>query len=314
MEIVSVYNDKGGVGKTAIALQIGSALAVSGKRVLLIDNDPQGSLSVTCAKELSEIKEGMDAFYKGEKELPHVITDTHIENMYLVPAGSNLKDQYQKKDAEIRTKIENISLWMKNNKVFLDLFDIVIIDNPPVQDGVSLLFAKASDRIVIPVIPDEICFDALVRTYTFLEKQCTNFTDKYVVIVPSLVKNRAVHKKYLAVIQEEYQGKNENTIISDVAITDRAEIPDAMGNRQILFISHAASECADQFKRLCMDIFPWLEKQIFYKTIQDIVENKKKTNRDKFKKMIEERQKQRKLTMGNNKTGSKEDVMEVVNG
>jgi cellulose biosynthesis protein BcsQ len=291
MEIVSVYNDKGGVGKTTIAMQIASALAITGKRILLIDNDPQGSLSVTCARSLHDVGVGMDNIYKGKSKLQEMIVETHIDNMFLVPAGVKLKDEYMRVDKEIKSTINDLILFMKNNKTFLDLFDIVIIDNPPVQDGVALLFAMASDRIIMPVVPDEICFDALVRTYAFLNKQCLNFMDKYIVIVPSLVKNRSVHKKYVTVLKKEYSGKNDNTIVTDVLVTDRAEIPESMGNKQILFISHAASESADQFKKLCTDIFPWIDQGKFYSELDGAAQSKKQAIRDKFKKMIEEKRK-----------------------
>jgi cellulose biosynthesis protein BcsQ len=291
MEIVSIYNDKGGVGKTTIAMQVAAALAITGKRILLVDNDPQGSLSVTCARSLREIGAGMDCIYKGKSKLPDLIVETHIENLFLVPAGVSLKDEYMRVDKEIKSIINELVLFMRNNKTFLDLFDIVIVDNPPVQDGVALLFAMASDRIIMPVVPDEICFDALVRTYAFLNKQCVNFADKYIVIVPSLVKNRSIHRKYVTVLKNEYNGKNDNTIVTDVLITDRAEIPESMGNKQILFISHAASESTGQFKKLCTDIFPWLDQSKFYSELDGAAESKKQAIRDKFRKMIEERRK-----------------------
>lgn len=306
MDIVSVYNDKGGVGKTTIVLQVAVGMAITGKRVLLIDNDPQGSLSVTCAKSLQDVREGMDAIYQGNRKLTEMFVETYIDNLFLVPAGVSLKDQYMRVDNEVKTTINDLILFMKNNKTFLDLFDVVIIDNPPVQDGVALLFAMGSDRIIMPVVPDEICFDALVRTYAFLSKQCQNFGDKYVVIVPSLVKNRSIHKKYLTVLKKEYQGRNDNTIVTDVMITDRAEIPETMGNKQILLISHAASESATQFKKLCTDIFPWLDENTFYSELNGIAQSKKQAIRDKFKKMIEEKRKMREI----NESAKKE----VVNG
>jgi chromosome partitioning protein len=290
MEIVSVYNDKGGVGKTTITLEIAVAMALSGKRVLLIDNDPQGSLSVSCTSDLRAIRSGMDVVYKGDVQLPDVICDTYVENLFLVPAGVRLKDYYTQRE-NVRDRVSELFEFMRTDSVFLDLFDIVVIDNPPTQDGVALFCTLLADRIVLPVIPDDMCFDALVRTYAYIKEQAPNFQDKYVVIVPSLVKNRMVHKRYLAAMNTEYNGKNDNTVVTEYKIVDRAEIPESIGLKQTLFISHAASEGAAQFKNLCLDVFPWLEKDAFLRTLDNLVEQKKRKIRDNFKKMVEERRK-----------------------
>jgi chromosome partitioning protein len=291
MDIVSVYNDKGGVGKTTITLQIASAMAISGKRVLVIDNDPQGSLSISCTSDLNVVREGIDKVYKGDKTLTDVIYDTYIENLFVVPAGITLKDYYMNRSTQIKERVDNLIDFMKTNTMFLDLFDIVIFDNPPTQDGVALYCTLSADKIIIPTIPDSICLDALVRTYAFIKVQAQKFEDKYVIIVPSLVKNRNLHKTHLKAIIDEYNGKNGNTIVSDVKVGDVAIIPESIGSKQILLISHAASESASQFKKLCLDVFPWLEENQFSKSLNDVAEAKKKQIRANFMKMVEERRK-----------------------
>jgi chromosome partitioning protein len=289
MDIVSVYNDKGGVGKTTITLQIASAMAISGKRVLVIDNDPQGSLSITCASDMMVVREGIDKVYKGDLALTDVIFDTYIENLFVVPAGITLKDYYMNRTSQIKERVDNLIEFMKSNSVFLDLFDIVIFDNPPTQDGVALYCTLNADKIIIPTIPDSICLDALVRTYAFIKMQSPKFEEKYVIIVPSLVKNRNLHRTHLQAIVNEYNGKNDNTIVSDVKVSDVAVIPESIGLKQILLISHAASESALQFKKLCLDVFPWLEENQFSKSLNDVAEAKKKKNRDNFMNIVKER-------------------------
>jgi chromosome partitioning protein len=286
MDIVSVYNDKGGVGKTAIALELAVATASAGKRVLLVDNDPQGSLSTSVSASVATVKEGMDKVYGGEAQLVDVITTTHVENLFIAPAGLKLKNVYLNTKNAI---IADMVMYMRTDSDFVDLFDIVIFDNAPTQDGVALYCTLAADRLVIPVIPDNICYDALVRTYIYIEAQCRDFLDKYVVIVPSMVMNRAIHKKTLSLITEAYHGRNDNTVVSDVRVGNRSEIPESIGSRQNLFISHASSESAAQFKMLCTDVFPWMNKDDFLKTLDQAAEEKKRAIREKFKQMVEAR-------------------------
>ncbi|GBU21212.1 hypothetical protein R80B4_01101 [Fibrobacteres bacterium R8-0-B4] len=284
MDILSVYNDKGGVGKTTIALELAVATASAGKRVLLVDNDPQGSLSTSVSASVATVKDGMDRVYGGESSLVDVITTTHVENLFIAPAGLRLKNTYLSVKSAV---VADMVLYMRTDSDFVDLFDIVIFDNPPTQDGVALYCTLAADRIVIPVIPDDICYDALVRTYIYIKAQCRDFLEKYVVIVPSLVMNRAIHKKTLSVIMEAYHGLNDNTVVSDVRVGNRSEIPESIGLQQNLFISHASSESAAQFKALCTDVFPWMNKDDFLKTLDQAAVEKKMAIRERFKQMVE---------------------------
>lgn len=228
MEIVSVYNDKGGVGKSSTVLEIGVALATSGKRILLLDNDPQGSLSVSLIKNINEVSAGMDAVYRGEISFIDAITDTFVENLFIIPSGRSLKNEYFRSDDRIIDRVDEMISTFKTDQNFLDLFDIVIIDNPPVQDGTALYCTLSANRIIIPVVPDDVCFDGLVRTYQFLEKQCPDFMEKKIIIVPTLFKNRSLHKKYLAAIKKGYHKKNDNTIVSAAVISDRLKSPNLL--------------------------------------------------------------------------------------
>ena len=307
MEIVSVYNDKGGVGKSSTALEIAAAMAIAGKRMLLIDNDPQGSLSVSCIRNVEELDCGLDDVYKGDKDIIDVIFDTFIENMFIVPAGNSLKNQYFRKDDKIVKKVSDLITTFKTNDNFQDLFDVVIFDNPPVQDGTALYCTIHADKIIIPVVPDDVCFDGLRRSYAFLQSQCPDFNEKKIIIIPTLVKNRNLHKRYLAAIVKEYRGKNDNTIVSEVTVTDRAEVPESISQKQVLYISHAASESSWQYKQICLELFPWLEKESFLSALTEAAESKKRAARERFKVIIEERRK----TLAAMKAAKKE--MEVAN-
>jgi chromosome partitioning protein len=289
MELVSIYNDKGGVGKTSTLLEIGVALATAGKRVLLIDNDPQGTLSGFCVKDMETVEHGMDSIYKGKCDVIDAITDTFMENLFIVPCGRDLKSEYFRTDERLHKTVDNCVAIFKKLESFIGLFDVVLLDNPPVQDGSSLYFTFQADRIVIPVIPDEACFDGLIRTYQILENQCSDFESKKIVVVPTLVKNRGLHKKYLAAIVKAFQGRNGNTSVSEMVVTDRAEVPESISMKQNLFISHAASESSMQYKKLCLDIFNWLDRDQFLKALENAAEQKKRAAQERFKTMIQER-------------------------
>ncbi|MDR2727991.1 MAG: ParA family protein [Chitinispirillales bacterium] len=297
MQIVSVYSDKGGVGKTTISLQVATALALTGKKVLLIDNDPQGSLSGSCAADINTINVGMDSVYSGEKSLINIITDSFISGLFLAPAGLKLRSYYLNNSKVAQPRIQGVMDFIKTNPTFVDVFDFVIVDNPPAQDGAALYWTLAADKIVIPVIPDELCYDALVRSYALIKEQSVNFSEKMVLIVAALVKNRAVHRKYLDIITQKYNGINGNTLVSQVRVGDRAEVPESIDNRQNLFISHASSESAAQFKTLCLEIFPWIDKEKFFGALDQAAQNKRTANQTRFAELV----RKRRLALANNK-------------
>lgn len=290
MEVVSVFNDKGGVGKTSITLEMAVGLAIVGKSVLLIDNDPQGTLSRSCIEDASNL-EGMDSLYKGSKEFGDVIFETFLEKLYIAPSGNNLKDYYIRIDREVTNRIDSMFDLFRGD--LTDIIDVVIIDNPPSQTGVSLECTMRADRIVIPSRPDDVCFDALIRTYAFLEHQVQDFAQKNITIIPSIVENRKMHRDFTAAMRKRYDGMNNNTKVG-IAIGNRAEVPATIMEKKVLYISHAATETAQQHKQMCLDIFPWLEKDQFLSSIDNVVEKKKSTTRENFKKMVQKRMEDRK--------------------
>ena len=282
MEIVSVFNDKGGVGKTSIALEMAAGLSMVGKTTLLIDNDPQGTLSRSCVDNCFKL-DGMDMVYNAEKPLSDIPYETFIENMFIAPCGGNLKSHYSRTDDKVIAVIDDMFDLMRGEMA--NIIDVVIIDNPPTQTGVAFECTKRADKIVIPSRPDDVCFDALVRTYTFLEKQLPDFNEKKITIFPSIVENRKMHRDFTAAMKLKYDGKNDNTKVG-ITISNRAEVPSTIMEKKVLYISYAASETTLQHKQMCLDIFSWLEKDLFFRSMDAIALQKKIAIREKFKEMV----------------------------
>ena len=289
MHVVSFYNDKGGVGKTSLTILVGTAMAVSGKRVLLVDNDPQYSLSSRTALDKGLIKEGLDFYYGGKKDIFDILKPAHVENLFLAPAGFTLSDYYMRTDKKISDKVDKMFDYFRTNVRFTELFDYVFIDNPPTQNGITMRCNLLSDAIVIPVIPDETCYEALVRSYMLVQEQADDFANKLIAIVPSLVNvNRKQHNDVLEKICDNYLKRNNNTVIAPV-IKNRSEIPDSIGYKNNIFVTHAASEVAQSLIELCTTIFPWIDKEEFKKSIRKYADDIRKERGRATVKMIKER-------------------------
>ena len=145
-KVISVANQKGGVGKTTTAVNLSTILAKKGKKVLLIDTDPQGN--ATSGLGLTkEVENSVYDILVGEAEFKETIQETAIKNLKLCPSNISLAGaevelvSMMSREQRLKTKLDNI----KNE------FDYIIIDCPPSLGLITLNAFTASDSVLIPV-------------------------------------------------------------------------------------------------------------------------------------------------------------------
>ena len=147
MKVISVTNQKGGVGKTTTAINLSACLALSGRRVLVIDIDPQGNATSGLGVTLSPGQKGTYELLIGNASLREVIYPTAIETLKIIPASVNLSgaeiELVQEKDRE--KKLKNVLAGAE-----LD-FEFVIIDCPPSLGLLTLNAFAASNSALIPM-------------------------------------------------------------------------------------------------------------------------------------------------------------------
>lgn len=145
-KIISVANQKGGVGKTTTTVTLCAILAKKGKKVLLIDADPQGNatsgLGVTKDVEVS-----LYDVLVGETEAEETIQSTNIKNLKVCPSNINLAG----------AEVELVSMMSREQRLkekldeIKEKFDFILIDCPPSLGLITLNAFTASDSILIPV-------------------------------------------------------------------------------------------------------------------------------------------------------------------
>jgi len=160
-EVISIANQKGGVGKTTTAVNLAASLAKSKKRVLLIDADPQANATTNLGFKRNEHEFNIYHVLVGLKELPEIIIKTEIKNLDLAPSNIGLvgieREFYDKKN-----KHRELILKEKLKKVS-DLYDYIIIDSPPALGPITINALSASDSIIVPIQCEFFALEGLAQ-------------------------------------------------------------------------------------------------------------------------------------------------------
>ncbi|MCA1061117.1 AAA family ATPase [Rossellomorea aquimaris] len=145
--IVAVTNQKGGVGKTTTSVNLGACLAYIGKKVLLVDIDPQGNATSGVGVEKGDVQHCIYDVLVDDVDVNDTIKQSKVENLSIVPATISLAG------AEIEL-VPTISREVRLKKALEKVkeeFDYIIIDCPPSLGLLTINALTASDAVVIPV-------------------------------------------------------------------------------------------------------------------------------------------------------------------
>ncbi|MFT7689011.1 MAG: chromosome partitioning protein [Candidatus Azotimanducaceae bacterium] len=208
MEVWAVANQKGGVGKTTTTISVADALLNRGNRVLLIDLDPQGSLTSYLQLDPDLVENtSYDLFGDTARIVPK---DTGFEDLKIVGASVGLAN-LEKRSASLQGKGLVLNQWLEQQT---DHFDFVLLDTPPALGMLMINALAACDRLLIPVQTEFLALKGLERMIKVLDMmgQSGRFID-YTIIPTMFDKRTNASATTLQVLENTYPSQLWNKVI-----------------------------------------------------------------------------------------------------
>ena len=146
-KIISVCNQKGGTGKTTTVISLGSYLALAGKKVLILDSDPQGNATSGIGIDKSNIENNAYNVILGSTHALDAVIPTQLENLYLIPSNIDLTGA----EVELVGMMAREYRLKKALEPAKESFDFILIDCPPSLGLLTINALTACDSVLIPI-------------------------------------------------------------------------------------------------------------------------------------------------------------------
>ncbi len=250
--IISIVNQKGGVAKTTTAVNVGAALGNMGKRVLIVDLDPQGNatagLGISGASKRSLENTTYDVIM-GETRPADAVVSTKFKNLWLMPSTQALAE------AEIKLlRFENKNMQLKKAILQIkDNYDIIIIDCLPSLGVLALNGLNACDRLIIPMQCEPYSLEGVAELISTVKrvKKSSNRNLQIMGIVFTMVDSKLkVNREVMMSIKSKFP----DDIFFNAEIPRNVKITEAPSHGEPIMYYDPASKGADAYARLAKEI------------------------------------------------------------
>jgi chromosome partitioning protein len=245
-QIIAMSNQKGGVGKTTSTLNLGVALTELGKKVLMIDLDPQASLTISIGLEPENLEKTIYNALVEDVDIRKLILFDEL--LYFIPSTIDLSAA----EMELVSEVGREFKLREALDTVKDDFDYILIDCPPSLGLLTLNALAACDAVIVPMAPEYLAlrgFNLLEKTMTKVKKLNKKLT--LMGILVTLFDNRTTHHKdVVAELQKSYPVFNS-------MIKKSVKFPDAVLAGQPIMTFDRKFEGAVAYQELAKEVIAW---------------------------------------------------------
>ena len=220
--IISVFNQKGGCGKSTTCCNLGAYLSRHGRKVLLVDIDPQANLTVSVGIDDETLDKTIyDLLRSSEfnkERILEVIQKTSYERLSILPSDITLSDA----EITLSTIMKREEILKRILNQIKDRYDYILIDCPPSLGLLSINALVASDQLIIPVSPTFFSLKGvkhLINTFNLVKDNLNSNLEIMGILITLFDGRKKISKDIRNILMETFGDKVFNTIIrSDVKI------------------------------------------------------------------------------------------------
>ena len=260
-KVIAIANQKGGVGKTSLAANLGIGLTNRGKKVLLIDGDPQGSLTKSLGYQTYEdTKNGtlatvFDSIINDRSDFdPDTCLLHHRENITLLPSDKHLEAI----ETQLVVTLHREFRLKKYIDIIRDEYDYILIDCMPSLGLVTINALVAADSVIVPLQPQFLSLkglEQLIETINMLRDEGLNPFLTIDGLLLTMVNLRTVHTKQIIKKVMEYYGPYLN--IFDTYIPHSIRASETAANGTSIFLYDPKGKVAKAYSALTEEVLSY---------------------------------------------------------
>lgn len=255
-KIIAIFNQKGGVGKTTTNVNLSSCLAMKGKKVLVIDIDPQGNTTSGLGIDKKTLEKTIYDVLIGDIPAGEAIIKTNIQNLFIIPssvqlAGAEIElTEFEEREKRLRQSVEEI----RNN------YEYIFVDCPPSLGLLTINALVAADSVLIPIQCEYYALEGvgqLLNTIWLVQKSLNPHLTIEGVVLSMFDGRTNLSIQVVEEVKKYFKGKVYTTIIPR-----NVRLAEAPSHGLPILLYDPKSKGAEAYQELAEEFIEYCEEEV----------------------------------------------------